>query len=95
MSSQPLSLDEAVLAHLADRVLHSSAGLAAALGESDRSIRRRLRRLIRDGYVFSPFRGAYRITASGLAVLAPLTESPGLLDSTPADLLERWRSKRP
>jgi Mn-dependent DtxR family transcriptional regulator len=85
------NLDEAALAILGDRSLHNSAGLAAALGSSDRTVRRRLRRLIRDGYVFSPFRGAYRITASGLAVLEPLTEPPGLLDATPADLLERWR----
>lgn len=39
--------------------------LAASMGWHDRSVRRRLRRLIRDGYVFSPARGLYRLTARG------------------------------
>ena len=90
MSAAP-SLDEAILATLADRALHSTAGLAARLGTGERSIRRRLRRLIRDGYVFSPFRGGYRITAAGLAAIAPLSAPHGPLESTPADLLDRWR----
>lgn len=91
MTVQPPSLDEAILAVLGDRRVHWSAELADTLGTSDRSIRRRLRRLIRDGYVFSPTRGDYRITAAGLAAMAPLTKPAGWLDGTPADLLDRWR----
>ena len=91
MTALPPSLDEAILAVLADLANHRSADLAARLETSDRSIRRRLHRLIRDGYVFSPFRGGYRITAAGVAAMAPVTKPPGWLDRTPADLLERWR----
>jgi DeoR/GlpR family transcriptional regulator of sugar metabolism len=91
MTGPAPSLDEAILAILADQDLHDSAGLAMVTSTSDRTIRRRLRRLIRDGYVFSPFRGAYRITAAGQAVLAPLAKPAGWLDTSPADLLERWR----
>ena len=93
MSATP-SLDETILATLADRALHSTAGLAARLGTGDRSIRHRLRRLIRGGYIFSPFHGGYRITAAGLAAIAPLNTPRRLRDSTPADLLDRWRRGR-
>jgi DNA-binding HxlR family transcriptional regulator len=91
MTGAPQSLDEAILAALADRQVHGSSGLAAAVGTGDRTIRRRLRRLIRDGYAFSPFRGGYRITAAGLAAIAPVSTPATWLDSTPADLLDRWR----
>lgn len=94
MTPQPPSLDEAILGILADRAMHGSADLAASLGLSDRTIRRRLRRLIRDGYVFSPLRAGYRITAAGLAAIAPLVKPTGWLDSTTADLLDRWRRGR-
>jgi hypothetical protein len=40
----------------------------------DWGVRRGLRRLIGGGYVFSPERGRYRITALGVTVLAPLPE---------------------
>lgn len=94
MTALALSLDEAILATLADLGVHGSAGLATTLGVGDRTIRRRLRRLIDDGYAFSPFRGGYRITAAGLAVMAPLVKPPGWLERTPADLLDRWRKSR-
>lgn len=94
MTSQPPSLDEAILAILADGEPHDSAGLATMVGTSDRTIRRRLRRLIRDGYVFSPFRGGYRITAAGLAVMAPLATSADRLDTSPVSVLDRWRRSR-
>jgi predicted ArsR family transcriptional regulator len=49
----------------------STAALAERLGWYERSVRRRLRRLIKDGYVFSPERGRYRITAAGLGAMMP------------------------
>lgn len=59
-----MTIDERLLLSLAAGP-SSSAELAAALSWHPRSIRRRLRRLIRDGYVFSPERGRYRITHAG------------------------------
>jgi Mn-dependent DtxR family transcriptional regulator len=49
-----------------------TASIAERLGWYERSVRRRLRRLIKDGYVFSPERGRYRITAAGLGAMAPV-----------------------
>lgn len=63
-----MTVDERILLTLAAGPA-SSAGLAAALHWHSRAIRRRLRRLIRDGYVFSPERGRYRITRAGRAVM--------------------------
>jgi DNA-binding IclR family transcriptional regulator len=62
--------DEQILRAL-DAGPGSTASLADAVGWHPRAIRRRLRRLIRDGYVFSPERGRYRITAVGRAVMQP------------------------
>jgi DNA-binding IclR family transcriptional regulator len=72
--SARLAPDEAILHLLVDAEAEgeSSASLADAIGMPPRSVRRRLRRLIRDGYVFSPERGWYRITAAGAAAIAPL-----------------------
>jgi predicted transcriptional regulator len=53
-----------------------TASIAERLGWYERSVRRRLRRLIKDGYVFSPERGRYRITAAGVGVMTPV-EVPG------------------
>lgn len=64
--------DEAILLFLGHRAGASSADLADEIRMPPRSVRRRLRRLIRDGYVFSPQRGWYRITAAGVAAVAPL-----------------------
>jgi len=64
-----MTSDERILAILARDRVSSSAALAAELDWQDRAIRRRLRRLIKDGYVFSPVRGRYRLTAAGRAVL--------------------------
>ena len=64
--------DEAILLLLDEFAGGSSAALADAIGMPPRSVRRRLRRLIRDGYVFSPERGWYRITAAGAAAIAPV-----------------------
>lgn len=50
----------------------SAAAIAERLGWFERSVRRRLRRLIKDGYVFSPERGRYRITAAGRGAMAPV-----------------------
>lgn len=73
-----LAPDEAILLLLAESAGASTAALADEIGMPPRSIRRRLRRLIRDGYVFSPERGWYRITAAGTAAIAPLpTRGPG------------------
>ncbi len=102
MQTSPLSTDEAVLAALRDHGLATSAGIASLLGLHERTARRRLRRLIKDGYAFSPEHGVYRITAAGMAVMTPLPDRPtaeeperrsDLLTATPRDLLERWRQR--
>ena len=59
-----MTIDERILLELA-KGPGSTATLAQALEWYPRSVRRRLRRLIRDGYVFSPERGRYRITRAG------------------------------
>jgi predicted transcriptional regulator len=93
-----VSPDELILMELS-KAAGSSRSLASAVGWSDRAIRRRLTRLIRDGYVFSPARGSYRITRFGRVVVeAPVRDSsdsdPHVLEMTPRDLLERWRNRR-
>lgn len=93
MTTPAPSLDETILALFRERGLLASADLASALGIPERSVRRRLRRLIRDGYVFSPERGRYRITAAGAAVMAPLEARPSLVESSPRDLIDRWRRR--
>jgi len=90
MTEPAPSVDETILALFGEGGLLSSAYLASALGIHERSVRRRLRRLIRDGYVFSPERGRYRTTAAGAAVMAPLEARPGLVESSPRDLIDRW-----
>lgn len=72
MSEPPLTRDEAILGLLREGRLANTLDLAAQLGMDDWTVRRGLRRLIHGGYVFSPARGRYRITARGVAVLAPL-----------------------
>lgn len=67
--------DEAILLLLTQGPAGTIA-ISDRLGIPERSVRRRLRRLIRDGYVFSPERGIYRITAAGLAAVLPV-ELPG------------------
>jgi DNA-binding IclR family transcriptional regulator len=52
--------------------LITTATLVRRLQLHERTARRRLRRLIRDGYAFSPDRGLYRITAAGAAVMTPV-----------------------
>jgi DNA-binding IclR family transcriptional regulator len=59
-----MTIDERILMALAAGT-SSTAALATALDYPPRSVRRRLRRLIRDGYVFSPERARYRITRAG------------------------------
>ncbi len=49
----------------------SSAALAERTGLSPASVWRGLHRLSGSGYVFSPTRGVYRLTAVGARVLAP------------------------
>jgi len=88
--------DEHILVLLLDGP-SSSMLLAEALAWNDRSVRRRLRRLIRDGYVFSPTRGLYRITTSGRAVIPddiPQPDRPGLFHATARDVIERWTGRR-
>lgn len=65
MAEDRMTPDELVLAHLARASTTSCRDLAETLQLGDRRVRRRLRRLIKDGYVFSPERGRYRITAAG------------------------------
>jgi len=70
-----LSLDEQILALLLEDGPTTSATIAHRLQLHERTARRRLRRLIRDGYIFSPERGSYRITAAGAGVMAPVEGS--------------------
>ncbi len=74
MSGPPLARDEAILGFLRERGPAGSVELAVGLEMVDRTVRYGLRRLIDGGYVFSPERGRYRITALGVAVLAPLPD---------------------
>ena len=75
MSEPPLTRDEAILGLLRERGPAGTVELAAQLGMDDWTVRRGLRRLIDGGYVFSPERGRYRITALGVAMLAPLPDA--------------------
>jgi predicted ArsR family transcriptional regulator len=61
---------EAILAYLLEGPA-STAEIADELGMEDRSVRRRLRRLAREGYVFSPERGWHRLTTLGRIAIAP------------------------
>lgn len=74
MSELPPTRDEAILGFLRERGPASTVELASQLVMDDWTVRRGLRRLIDGGYVFSPERGRYRITARGVAVLAPLPD---------------------
>jgi hypothetical protein len=74
MSEPSLARDETILGLLRERGAASTLELVAQLGMDDWTVRRGLRRLIDGGYVFSPERGRYRITALGVAVLAPLPD---------------------
>ena len=74
MSGPPLARDEAILGFLHQRGPAGSVELAAGLGMVDRTVRYGLRRLINGGYAFSPERGRYRITALGIAALAPVSD---------------------
>jgi DNA-binding transcriptional ArsR family regulator len=74
MSEPPPGRDEAILGLLHQRGPAGSLELATQLGIVDRTVRHGLRRLIDGGYVFSPERGRYRITALGVAVMAPLPD---------------------
>lgn len=67
------SLDEQILEAL-NRSPATTSELARDLSAYERTVRRRLRRLIKDGYVFSPTRGWYRITARGVAAIEPLPD---------------------
>jgi predicted ArsR family transcriptional regulator len=87
MSQRPLSVDETILSLLLEREVLASADLASALAIHERSVRRHLRRLIRGGYVFSPEHGRYRITAAGVAVMAPIETPPSQGESRPRNRL--------
>jgi Mn-dependent DtxR family transcriptional regulator len=71
MSGSAPTPNEAVLLLLAEAESASSRQIGERLAMPERSVRRRLARMIRDGYVFSPERGRYRLTAAGAAVMAP------------------------
>ena len=74
MRERPVTRDEAILRLLRERGPASTVELATQLPMDDWNVRRGLRRLIRGGYVFSPKRGRYRITALGVTMLAPLPD---------------------
>ena len=94
MSHPPPSVDETILSLLRERGVLASADLASALGIPERSVRRHLRRLIRGGYVFSPEHGRYRITAAGVAVMAPVDAPPGQVENRPRSRLYLGRDRR-
>jgi len=74
MSGPPLARDDAILARLRKTGPAGTIRLAAELGFYERRVRRGLRQLIERGYVFSPERGLYRITAAGAAAIAPVPD---------------------
>lgn len=75
MTDASRTRDEEILVLLCARSA-GTASIAERLGWYERSVRRRLQRLIKDGYVFSPERGRYRITAAGVGAMTPV-ELPG------------------
>lgn len=82
-----MSPDEQILVLLADGPA-GTQDLATSMDWHDRSVRRRLRRLIRDGYVFSPSRGLYRLTSRGRAAVEDDHEDEGKDPSDPGDAQE-------
>jgi predicted ArsR family transcriptional regulator len=74
MSGPPPPRDDAILARLRLTGPAGTTRLAAELGFYERRVRRGLRQLIQRGYVFSPERGLYRITAAGAAAIAPVPD---------------------
>lgn len=88
-----MSPDEQILALLAEGPT-GTQDLAESMDWHDRSVRRRLRRLIRDGYVFSPSRGLYRLTSRGRAAVEDKSssqpEAPQDQEDRPRHPLERW-----
>lgn len=89
-----MSPDEQILVLLADGPA-GTQHLATSMDWHDRSIRRRLRRLIRDGYVFSPSRGLYRLTVRGRAAIEDESatepaEAEEDQEDWPGHPLERW-----
>lgn len=84
MNEPPLTRDEAILGLLRERGPASTAELAPQLGMDDWTVRRGRRRLIDGGYVFSPERGRYRITALGVAALTPLPDVGRTVDDEAA-----------
>ncbi len=95
MSHRPPSLDETILSLLLERGVLTCADLASAQGLPERSVRRHLQRLIHGGYVFSPEHGRYRITAAGVAAMAPAdTPPPSQVESRPRNRVYPWRNRR-
>jgi hypothetical protein len=86
--------DDAVLLELLDGPA-TCEQLASATDIPGRTVRLRLRHLIRGGYVFSPARGMYRITAAGWRAIEPVPKTkarrPSLLDATPREIFDRVR----
>ena len=66
---------EAILAFLSAGPA-STAEIAGELRMHDRSVRRRLRRLKQEGYIFSPELGWHRLTALGRIAIAPVPDRP-------------------
>jgi hypothetical protein len=76
VSGSPPARDAAILARLRQTGPAGTIRIAAELGFYERRVRRGLRQLIEGGYVFSPERGVYRITAAGVAAIAPVPDEP-------------------
>ena len=92
-----MSRDETILTVLLDGPSTTQL-LASACNMGERAVRHRIRRLIKDGYVFSPERGVYRLAASGVAVVPPPhsdedPKRPGFFHTTVADVLEGRRPR--
>lgn len=93
-----MTADERIIAQLIVGGPSSCASLAAALSWRERVVRHRLRRLVKNGYVFSSARGQYLATLAGRLLLVwgedPATGGPGALDLTAREVLGICRLHR-
>jgi hypothetical protein len=73
----------------------STAALALATGLGERTCRYGLRRLAEEGYVWSPARGLYRLTAVGRTIAGELVQPSPPATSEPPGSAPGEQSSRP